>query len=116
MLLVDRPTFPPGQCIVNLSNEDPGGFIDLGPRALVDPQVYVSRQAVVDMGRLFGFPSPDEFTRQAIEVERLKHRVQELQEENQTLNRDVEAAEWTLERKFQAKPQNKPGRKPKVTN
>jgi hypothetical protein len=117
LFLVDRPTLPPGTCIVNHSNDDPGGFIDLGDRAIIDPRVYVSRQAVIDLGRRFGFPTPDEYADQARELERLEGAVLELESEIRQLTRDVEAAEWTLERKFQAKPQNKPGRKPaKVTN
>lgn len=116
MFLVDRPTVPPGTCIVNHSNEDPGGFLDLGDRVLLDPRVYVSRQAVIDLGRAFGFPSPAEIHELRQLVAALEEDAHELAEENTTLRRDVEAAEWTLERKFQAKPQNKPGRKPAKVN
>jgi hypothetical protein len=115
LFLVDRPTVPPGTCIVNHSNEDPGGFLDLGDRALVDPRVYVSRQAVIDMGRFFGFPSPAECAEQAQLITALQADLDAAEHELTDLRRDLEAAEWTLERKFQAKPQNKPGRKPKVT-
>lgn len=114
-MLVDRPAFPPGNCIVNLSAEDPGGFVDLGDRVLVDPRVYVSRQAVIDLGRLFGFKDPGEVAALEGHVAYLSATVAALEDDVKTLNRDVEAAEWTLERKFQAKPQAKPGRPRKTT-
>lgn len=111
MLLVDRPTQTPGHCIVNLSDEDPGGFVDtLLTPPLVDPRVYVSRQAVVDLGRVFGFPSPDEHEAAQARISTLESEVDRLSEENRQLERDVESAEWTLERQFQTKIQNKPGR------
>ena len=110
MNLVSRPEFPPGECIVNYSSEDPRGYADLGDRVLIDPRVYVSYQAVVDLGRLFGIPSPEDHARLLEENKQLTDENQALKEENVQLNRDVEAAEWTLERKFQAKPQAKPGR------
>lgn len=111
MIVVDRPSIAPGHCIVNLSAEDPGGFIDtlLSP-AVLEPRVYVSRQAVIDMGRLFGLPTLEEHEDLVEAVERLSKQVEALEDDNRRLNRDVEAAEWTLERKFAAKPQPKPGR------
>lgn len=114
MHLVDRPALAPGTCIVNLSSEDPGGFVDLGDRAIVDPRLYVSRQAVIDLGRYFGLPAPEAHTELVARVTELEAANEALLDENRALNRDVEAAEWTLERKFQAKPQGKPGRPKKV--
>lgn len=116
MQVVSRPEFPPGQCIVNLSDQDPGGFIDTGlTPPLVDPRVYVSRQAVIDMGRHFGFPTPEEFIRLISRVDQLEEETEGLKVENRNLMRDLDAAEWTLERKFQSKPSPKPGRPRKVT-
>lgn len=115
MIVVDRPEVFPGHCIVNLSSEDPGGFIDtLTTPAVIDPRVYVSRQAVIDMGRAFGFAGPNEVDELRYLLSEAVARAEALQEENRTLTRDVEAAEWTLERKFQSKPQAKPGRPRKV--
>lgn len=114
MQLVDRPELPPGQCIVNLSSEDPGGFVDLGDRVLIDPRVYVSRQAVIDLGRAWGLPSPEGYSTLKDYSVALEDEVRSLREQITTLTRDVEAAEWTLERKFQAKPAPKPGRPRKV--
>lgn len=108
--MVPRPGLPPGTCIVNLSSEDSGGFVDLGDRVLIDPRVYVSRQAVIDLGRLFGFPTPGDVAEMTEFLDFATARVKELEAENAQLNRDVEAAEWTLERQFNAKIQNKPGR------
>lgn len=116
MQLVDRPGIDPGHCIVNLSSEDPGGFVDTGLNPPVfQPRVYVSRQAVIDMGRLFGFPTPDENASLQAEVAELRSEVERLKEENTNLERDVLSAEWTLERQFASKIQNKPGRPRKVT-
>lgn len=111
MIVVDRPEVAPGQCIVNLSSEDPGGFVDtlLSP-AIIDPRVYVSYQAIVDMGRLFGLPSPQEHAELVEAVEAQAKEIESLREENTALERDVLSAEWTLERQFAAKIQNKPGR------
>lgn len=111
MIVVERPEMAPGHCIVNLSSEDPGGYIDtlLSP-ACVDPRVYVSRQAVIDMGRLFGFADPEEHAALLDRVDELSSRVEQLTQDNTELERDVLSAEWTLERQFAAKIQNKPGR------
>lgn len=114
--MIGRPEFPPGQCIVNLSSEDPGGFVDLGDRVLIDPRVYVSRQAVIDLGRLFGLPSPDAYQELLRNWHDLTEAMGTLQNDHRILKRDLEAAEWTLERKFAAKPQPKPGRPRKVTH
>lgn len=113
--VVYSPAFPPGACIVNHSSEDPGGFVDLGDRVLIDPRIYVSRQAVIDMGRLFGFHAPEEHEAVVSQRDELLYRLDEALRDNAQLNRDVEAAEWTLERQFNAKIQNKPGRPRKVT-
>lgn len=101
----------PGHCIVNLSSDDPRGFIDtlLSPPA-VDPRIYVSYQAVVDMGRKFGLPSPEDHEALMDTVEAQEKELDHLREENKSLERDVLSAEWTLERQFGAKIQNKPGR------
>lgn len=115
MLLVDRPEMVPGACVVNLSAEDPGGFVYLGERPWIDPSIYVSRQAVIDMGRLFGFVAPGDVLVLRNDLNEATDEIERLQNENRQLNRDVEAAEWTLERKFQAKPQAKPGRPRKGT-
>lgn len=114
MFLVDRPEFVPGHCIVNYSAEDRGGFVDLGDRVLVDPRVYVSRQAVIDMGRLFGFASPEDHAKVQGHADFLATRVDQLEAELADLQRDYDSAAWTLERKFQTKPQPKPGRPKKA--
>ncbi len=110
MMLVDRPELVPGQCVVNLSADDPGGYVYLGERPWIDPSIYVSRQAVIDMGREFGFPSPDEIHTLRLQLADAETELARVSAENVQLNRDVEAAEWTLERQFGAKIQNKPGR------
>lgn len=107
---------PPGACIVNHSSEDRGGFVDLGDRVVIDPRIYVSRQAVIDLGRLFAFPDPDEIKRITVAAAILRERVARLEDENAQLTRARDAAEYTLERRFQAKPQAKPGRKKVASN
>ena len=117
MHLVDKPTVLPGHCIVNLSSEDKGGFVDtLMTPAVVDPRVYVSRQAVIDMGRLFGFPDPNEHGELKAQVELLQREVERLQGELAEADRYAEAAEYTLKATFgdDTKIRNKPGRKPKA--
>lgn len=111
MILVDRPEMAPGHCMVNLSSEDPGGFIDtlLSP-PVVDPRVYISRQAIIDMGRMFDIPSPGEYAELADAVESQAKTIDALTAEVKDLERDVLSAEWTLERQFATKIQNKPGR------
>jgi hypothetical protein len=114
--LVPRPALVPGHCIVNLSSEDPGGFVDTGlTPAAIDPRIYVSRQAVVDMGRLFGFPTPDETHALRADVERLEHEVAQLRDQLAEADKYAEAAEYTLRATFgqETKVRQKPGRKPK---
>lgn len=111
MIVVDRPEATPGHCIVNLSAEDAGGFVDtLLTPPVVDPRIYVSYQAIVDMGRLFGLPSRDEHEAALSRLSTLEDEVDRLRADNKELERDVESAEWTLQRRFGAGIQNKPGR------
>lgn len=91
------------------------GFIDTGlTPALVDPRIYVSHQAIVDMGRLYGLPDAAEWEATRADLFEMAETIAELRATNVDLRRDLEAAEWTLERKFKAVPARKPGR-PKVT-
>lgn len=115
MQLVDRPTVPPGHCIVNLSHEDHGGYVDIGPRQLVDPRVYVSRQAVIDMGRLFRFPTPEEHEEAVAAIESLTKKAEHLAQELAEADKYAEAAEYTLKATFgdDTKIRQKPGRKVK---
>lgn len=102
---------------MNLSSEDPGGFVDTGlTPAVIDPRVYVSRQAVIDMARLFGMPDPDQFAEVLAAAEQLDHENRALREQLAEADRYAEAAEYTLKATFgsDAKIKNKPGRKPKV--
>lgn len=111
MIVVERPEATPGQCIVNLSSEDPVGFVDtLLTPAVVDPRIYVSYRAIVDMGRLFGIPDREAFNALEARCEDLENENAGLREDNKTLERDVESAEWTLQRRFGSGIQNKPGR------
>lgn len=117
MQIVDRPEVYPGHCIVNLSSEDAGGFIDtLLTPAAVDPRVYVSRQAVIDMGRLFGFPTPEETQALSEALESATKHVDQLEAELAEADRYAEAAEYTLKATFGSdqKIRAKPGRKAKV--
>jgi hypothetical protein len=116
MHLVDRPTLLPGHCIVNLSSEDPGGFIDtLNTVPVIDPRVYVSRQAVIDMGRMFGFPDPAEVDELRRANKELASMVEDLKAQLAEADRYAEAAEYTLTATFgdKTKIRHKPGRRPK---
>jgi hypothetical protein len=116
LFLVDRPTIPPGHCIVNHSSEDPGGFIDLGQSALIDPRIYLSRQAVIDAGRMFGFPTPEEHDDLIATVEKLSRLVEDLEAQLAEADKYAEAAEYTLRATFgdDTKIRQKPGRKAKA--
>lgn len=116
MHLVDRPTMLPGQCAVNLSSEDPGGFIDtLITLPAVDPRIYVSRQAVIDMGRLFGFADPAEVDELRQSNRELASMVEDLQAQLQESDRMLDAAAYTLKTFGEGtKIRHKPGpRRPK---
>lgn len=116
MQIVERPELAPGHCIINLSSEDTGGFIDTGlTPACVDPRIYLSRQGVIDAGRAFGFPSPDEAQALSEALEAAQRRVDDLEDQLAEADRYAEAAEYTLSATFgdKTKIRNKPGRKPK---
>lgn len=115
MQLVDRPVMEPGHCIVNLSHEDTGGFVDTCLSVpTVDPRIYVSRQAVIDMGRLFGFMDPIEADVLSDALETATKRIDHLEGQLAEADRYAEAAEYTLKASFgnDTKIRNKPGRKP----
>lgn len=105
----------PGCCIVNQS--DTGPFIDTGlTPALVDPRIYVSRQAVIDMAAHFGIPRPAELDAVLSENYRLRSENDQLRRELAEADRYAEAAEYTLKASFgdDTKIKHKPGRKAKV--
>jgi hypothetical protein len=107
----------PGCCIVTQSETGP--FIDTGlTPPLVDPRVYVSRQAVIDMGVLFGFPRPDEHEATKRELDTALTHIEQLKGQLEEADRYADAAEYTLRATFgdDTKIKNKPGRKPKVTS
>lgn len=105
----------PGCCIVTQSEQGP--FIDTGlTPALVDPRIYVSRQAVIDMGRMFGLPTPHEYEGMVRALDTLTTHVEQLKGELEEADRYADAAEYTLKATFgdDTRIKNKPGRKPKV--
>lgn len=115
MNIVDRAEMAPGSCIVTQSSTGP--FIDTGlTPAVVDPRIYVSRQAVIDMGRVFGFPIPDELAALEYELDSLRTQVEQLKGELAEADRYADAAEYTLKATFgdDTKIRNKPGRKAKA--
>lgn len=116
MYLVDRPTLVPGHCIVNPGcSEDPRGFIDMGFEVEeIQPRIYVSAQAVIDMGRLFDFPSPEEHVELAERLAKAEDALEDVQAQLAEADRYAEAAEYTLKATFGAeqKIKNKPGPRP----
>jgi hypothetical protein len=114
--IVPEATMPPGCCIVTQSTTGP--FIDTGlTPAVLDPRVYVSKQAIVDMGRLFGIPTPEDVERLVADVERMTTQLVDLRAQLAEADRYADAAEYTLKATFgdDTKIKNKPGRKPKVS-
>jgi hypothetical protein len=114
VFVVPRPELSPGYCIVTMSSEDPGGFIDTGlSPAAVDPRIYISRQAVIDMGRHFGLPTPEQAESYIESIETMARRIEDLEHQLAEADRYAEAAEYTLKATFgdATKIRNKPGRK-----
>lgn len=112
MHIVDQAHMPPGYCIVNQGTTGP--FIDTGlTPAVIDPRIYVSRQAVIDMGVLFGIPRPEEVEALHAQVASLTASNVNLIEQLQEADRYAEAAEYTLKASFgdDTKIKHKPGRK-----
>jgi len=88
VVVVDRPTLPPGRCVASLSDTDPNGFIDtLMTATMLEERVYVSVSWILEMGRKFGLIDPEGET----DVDQLHRRVADLEAENALLNRQFDA-------------------------
>lgn len=89
MRWIEQPPFgAPGCAVIPHRETDPKGFIDTDRNLLgVDPHIFVSAAAVVEMARLIDFPSPEEHSRVLAELEGARVRVRQLEDEVQELNR-----------------------------
>ncbi len=109
MHIVPKPEWMPHECAVTLQSEDPRGFVDTGMNLpYVDPRVYVSAQAVEDMGRLFGFPTQAEHAELEAELEQLKADNLQLLQELEGAERLADAAYTSLERAVRDHPEPSP--------
>lgn len=86
--VVNRATFPPGQCIV--TGDVDGPFFDFGDRRAVDPRIYVHVPVIEACARQLGMVPK-------AEVEELQTRLQSLEEKYAALDRYREAVETMAE-------------------
>lgn len=88
LMIIDRPQLPPGRCIASLSDEDPQGFIDTGNTSGgLDPRVIVSVSWVKTTAKKLGLIEPDGDA----DKDQVFRENRILREENQVLNRQLEA-------------------------
>ena len=106
--IIERPVLPPGRCVVSLSDEDPQGFIDTGlTLPELDPRVIVSVTWVKTTAKKLGLVEPDGDA----PADLLARRNRELEEENQALNKQLEAIDMLEGAGFTARKRR--GRPPK---
>lgn len=109
-MIIDRPALPPGRCIASLSDEDPQGFIDTGNTSGgLDPRVIVSVTWVKTTAKKLGLIEPDGDT----DKDQVFRENRRLREENEQLNRELEAIDVIESRGFTAR--KKAGRPRKKT-
>ena len=110
LMIIDRPALPPGRCIASLSDEDPQGFIDTGNTSGgLEPRVIVSVNWVKTTAKKLGLIEPDG----EADKDQVFRENQRLREENEQLNRELEAIDVIESRGFTAR--KKAGRPRKKT-
>lgn len=111
MWWVETPERHPFHCCVTGSNDGP--LIDTGNTLTgYDHRVYISRKGLGLLARFAGWTSPEERAALDEELEVLREKVAQLEEELAEADRFEEATRYTLSR-FGERVRNKPGRKPK---
>lgn len=124
MRIVDKAIARPHMCAVypQIPHDHPDGFIDTGNELYaIEPHIYVSRVAVRDMARLFGFPLPDDMDelqeRLAVaeaELAELREQVGRLEAERDRAVDVLRAVDVIESEGFRAR--KKAGRPPKKTD
>jgi hypothetical protein len=88
LVIVEKPTMPPGHCVASLTDEDREGFIDtLMTKTMIEERVYVSVSWIKEMASKLGMVDPDGTT----DLDALHREVHDLREENKALNRQFSA-------------------------
>lgn len=104
MQLVPKPAHRPHVCALTLRGDDPEGFFTTNTEIReLDPVAYVSVAAVRMMADRLGYLHPDEAEGIAQALEQREHRVQQLEQEVQELNRDFEAIDLLESRGYSAR-------------
>ena len=110
VLIIDRPALLQGMCIASLSDEEPQGFIDTGNTSGgLEPRVVVSVTWVMTTAKKLGLIEPDG----EADKDQVFRENQRLREENEQLNRELEAIDVIESRGFTAR--KKAGRPRKKT-
>lgn len=110
LMIVERPSLPPAQCAFSLATEDPQGFIDSRlSMAGTDFRVIASVTWVKTTAKKLGLIEPDGDT----DKDQVFRENQRLREENEQLNRELEAIDVIESRGFTAR--KKAGRPRKKT-
>jgi hypothetical protein len=117
MRFVEKAVIRPARCAVfpHLPNggNHPDGFLDTGsemPPSGFDQHVYVSVVAVREMATKIGWHSPETVSGIENELEFLKHKCAQLEDEVAELNKDFDAIEQLQSKGYTAR--KKTGRKP----
>lgn len=88
LVIVDRPTMPPGHCVASLSDEDRNGFIDtLMTKTMIEERVYVSISWIKEMASKLGMVDPEGDA----PLDELHREISRLKDENDQLNRQFDA-------------------------
>lgn len=89
---IEKPE--PGKCVVNLTNQDPEGFIDTQNRIrTIDPDVYISIQAVREMAKMIGMVTREQVQESMERAASLTADNERLEEELKDRDRELEAVE-----------------------
>jgi RIO-like serine/threonine protein kinase len=112
---VESAPIYPSRCAVlpQIGANHPKGYIDTQSEIVSsgkDSHVYVSVVAVEEMARKLKWHSPETVDELERTLESYKHRVAQLEDEVDGLNKDFDAIEQLQSRGYQAR--RKPGRKP----
>jgi RIO-like serine/threonine protein kinase len=115
MRFVESAPIYPSRCAVlpQIGANHPKGYIDTQSEIVSsgkDSHVYVSVVAVEEMARKLKWHSPETVDELERTLESYKHRVAQLEDEVDGLNKDFDAIEQLQSRGYQAR--KKPGRKP----
>jgi hypothetical protein len=112
MRIVERAVTRPARCAVlpHIGGNHPGGFIDTGSELIggLDNHVYVSRVAVGEMARMFGWVQGHELKAAVAEKDQALDRVAELERDLADAHRNLDAVDQLVSAGYATR--KKPGR------